>query len=82
MKTKKIYHPNTKNLSGTVTELDAPTKFGDKFESNAFGQKDWHENFEEAENDVLNILHGFYTGETQQQIAEDLHIARQERACN
>ena len=79
----EIFHPKTKELKGTVTELSEPTQFGDKFESSVdyTGGMDWHETFEEAKEYVEKQLENVYIGGYGRTVSEDWHTERQERLC-
>lgn len=82
MKKSTIYHPKTKELKGTITELDSPIAFGYKFETEVYGMKDWHVTFDEARTDVLNSLHKEFTGEAGRGRAEDIAYSQSEsNAC-
>jgi hypothetical protein len=82
MKTTKIYHPKTKELNGTIIELDEKTEYGDSFESNVLGYEDWHETFEEAKNSILSTLNYEYSGKAGIDRANDSRYAESESfAC-
>lgn len=82
MKTIKIYHPKTKKLSGTITELDQPTLQGDLFESIVFGMKDYHVTLQDAKEVILSELSYDYSGQRMKDIAADIRYERMESiAC-
>ena len=77
-KTTTIYHPETKELSGVITEEGNPVEF----KSSVFGCDDWFKTFDEAKAEILKELKYEYSGARSRDIANDRDYARQESiAC-
>ena len=79
-----IYHPKTREISGTIEILDLkdPTYAG--YESpfqvtDSFGYEDWFDTYEEALAQLNIDLENHYNGSTQDGIAEENRYAAQER---
>ena len=82
--TTTIYHPKTKELFGTIKELELTPQeksldFGAFETVDAMGWEDWHETFEEAKAELERSLENMYNGSTQAGMAADRREAEQER---
>ena len=77
-----IYHPKTKELSGTITEVENEVHPEDRFEAKVLGFEDWYPTREEAEAWIQQELQYEYSGQAAKDSAADAHYARQEQvAC-
>ena len=74
-----IYHPETKELFGTITEITNDEWPEDKYETNVLGYQDWYADLDEARTMIKRELQDEYSGKAAKDQAADRAYARQEQ---